>query len=213
MSDCNCELGIKDKSQKKILIVLLLINAGMFVLEFGLGWYAQSTGLIADSIDMFADATVYGIGLYAIGRSISHKARAALISGWFQQSLGLLIFVDVIRRVIVGSEPVSVLIIGVGAAALVANVFCLRLIERHRHGDIHMRASWIFSRNDVIANIGVISGGLLVWTFDSRWPDLVVGALIAMVILKGGRQIVRDAREEMAASLALSSTESVKRQN
>lgn len=213
MSDCNCELEIKDKSQKEILIVLLLINAAMFVLEFALGWLAQSTGLIADSIDMLADATVYGIGLYAVGRSISHKARAALISGWFQQTLGLLILMDVIRRVIVGSEPVSILIIGVGILALIANVICLRLIENHRHGDIHMRASWIFSRNDVIANIGVISGGLLVWTFNSRWPDLIVGTLIAMVILKGGRQIVRDARVEMAASLALSSTESVNRQN
>lgn len=199
MSDCECHVGIKDKSQKRTLIILLLINAAMFVIEFSLGWYAQSTGLIADSIDMLADATVYGIGLYAVGRSVTHKARAALTSGWFQLALGLLIIFDVIRRTIAGSEPVSTLMIGVGIVALIANIICLRLIEQHRQGEVHMRASWIFSRNDVIANAGVISGGLLVWLLDSRWPDLLIGTLISVVILKGAQHIIRDARQELAA--------------
>jgi len=198
MSDCDCHIEINDKSQKRTLIILLLINAAMFVIELGLGWYAQSTGLIADSIDMLADAVVYAIGIYAVGRSVTHKAWAALASGWFQLALGLLIIIDVIRRAIVGSEPGSTLMIVVGIAALIANIICLRIIERHRHGEVHMRASWIFSRNDVIANAGVIFSGLLVWLLDTRWPDLLVGALIAMVILKGAQHIIRDARQELA---------------
>ena len=198
MSDCGCEIEITDKAQRGVLIQLLAINAFMFVFEIGLGWYAQSTGLIADSIDMLADAIVYGIGLYAIGKSLQHKAKAAFLSGWFQGVLGTMILVDIIRRVIVGSEPVSVLIMVVGVIALIANVWCLRLIDKHKDGEVHMRASWIFSKNDVIANTGVILGGLLVWLLDSRWPDLIIGGFIVLVILNGARLIITDARRELS---------------
>ena len=198
MSDCDCHIEITDKSQSDVLIKLLAINLVMFVIELGIGWYAQSTGLIADAMDMLADATVYAIGLYAVGRAAIHKARAALMSGWFPLVLVLLILFDITRRVLVGSDPQSVLMVCIGVVALVANVVCLKLIERHRHGEVHMRASWIFSRNDVIANAGVILGGLLVWLLDNRWPDLVVGCLIALVVLNGARRIIQDARSELA---------------
>jgi len=200
MSNCGCTIEITDKEQKGVLITLLSINAFMFVFEISLGWYAQSTGLIADSIDMLADAIVYGIGLYVIGKSIQHKAKAALLSGWFQGALGFMILADVLRRVFIGSEPISVLIMGVGAIALIANIYCLRIIEKHKDGEVHMRASWIFSKNDVIANTGVILGGLLVWLLDSRWPDLVIGSLIALVIFNGARHIIIDAREKLNES-------------
>jgi len=206
MSDCGCEIEITNKEQKGVLISLLAINAFMFVFEISLGWYAQSTGLIADSMDMLADAIVYCIGLYAIGKSIQHKAKTALLSGWFQGALSLMILIDVLRRVFIGSEPISILMMAVGAIALMANVYCLRLIEKHKDGDVHMRASWIFSKNDVIANMGVILGGLLVWLLDSRWPDLVIGSLIALVIFNGARHIIIDARGELNESDILNDT-------
>ncbi len=197
MSGCGCEIEIKDKEQRGILIRLLAINGFMFFFEISLGWYSQSTGLIADSFDMFADAVVYAIGLYAIGKSLQHKARAALISGWFQGILGVMVLVDVVRRGLMGSEPLSLFMMTVGCIALLANIYCLRLIESHKEGDVHMRASWIFSKNDVIANTGVITGGVLVWALDSRWPDLAIGSLIALVILNGARLIIADARREL----------------
>lgn len=197
MSGCGCEIEVKDKEQKNVLITLLLINGFMFVFEITLGWYAQSTGLIADSVDMLADAVVYAIGLYAIGKSLQHKARAALLSGWFQGAIALLILVDVIRRVLVGSEPVSAFMVGVGLVALIANVFCLILIQKHKDGEVHMRASWVFSKNDVIANAGVIVGGLLVWLLESRWPDLVIGGIIGLIIFRGALHIGQDARSEL----------------
>jgi len=197
MAGCGCEIEITDKEQKGTLITLLVINAFMFVFEIGLGWYAQSTGLIADSLDMLADAIVYAIGLYAIGKSLLHKANAALISGYFQGVLGLMILIDIIRRIFVGSEPVSMLMMIVGVIALVANIYCLRLIDKHKDGEVHMRASWIFSKNDVIANTGVIISGLLVWLLETRWPDLIIGTIIAMVILNGARLIIKDAKEEL----------------
>ena len=197
MSDCGCEIEVTAKEQKGVLISLLFINAFMFVFEISIGWYAQSTGLIADSIDMLADAIVYGISLYVIGRSLQHKAKAALLSGWFQGILGFMIIMDVLRRVFVGSEPISALMMIVGVIALTANIYCLRLIRKHKDGEVHMRASWIFSKNDVIANSGVILGGLLVWLLNSRWPDLVIGSLITLVIINGARHIIIDARNEL----------------
>lgn len=198
MSKCDCSIEIADKSQRLVLIKLLAINATMFVIELAVGLYAQSTGLIADAVDMFADAAIYAIGLYAVGRSLQQKAHAALLSGWFQLALGMLILMDISRRIFIGSNPISIYMMGVGAVALIANIICLKLIEAHRHGEVHMRASWIFSKNDVIANTGVIVGGLLVWLLDNRWPDLIIGVLIALVILHGAWHIIRDSRQELA---------------
>lgn len=197
MSDCGCEVELKDGEQKSVLYWLLGINAVMFVLELGVGWFAQSTGLIADSLDMLADAVVYGIALYAVGRAITDKARAALVSGYFQLLLAMLILIDIIRRVLLGSEPASQLMMGMGFIALIANIICLLLIQKHRHGEVHMRASWIFSTNDVLANIGVIISGALVAWVGSRWPDLVIGSLIVILILRGARMILIDAKKEL----------------
>ena len=145
--------------EKKTLVVVLVINAGMFVVEIITGLISESTALIADSLDMLADASVYGLGLYAVGRSLAHKTRAAMTSGVLQILLGGLVLADILRRLLVGSEPLSIFMIGIGLLALTANITCLVLIAKYRRGEIHMRATWIFSRNDVIANLGIILGG------------------------------------------------------
>jgi len=196
MSGCGCEVEIKNKEQSRVLIILLGINAFMFFVEITLGILSESTALIADSLDMLADATVYGIGLYAVGRPLLAKIRAAHISGVFQIILGASVSVDVVRRFILGSEPESLFMVTVGIAALVANVICLTLIARHREGEVHMRASWIFSKNDVIANLGIIIGGLLVYVFESRYPDLIIGLAISIIVIRGGIQIFKDASNE-----------------
>jgi cation diffusion facilitator family transporter len=197
MSDCGCEIEIKNQKQKKVLYWLLSINALMFVIEISFGWIAESTALIADSLDMLADAIVYAIGLYAVGRTANDKAKAALVSGYFQAVLASLILFDILRRILQGSEPESALMTVFGVVALFANVICLVLIYQHKDGEVHMRASWIFSTNDVIANLGVITGGVLVWILGSRWPDIIIGVVIAIVILRGAWIIIQDAKREL----------------
>ena len=107
MSGCGCEVEIKDKEQSRVLILLLAINGVMFVAEIIAGIVADSTALIADSMDMLADATVYAIGLYAVGRSLAAKEKAAHISGIFQVMLGLGVLFDIVRRFIVGQRSRS----------------------------------------------------------------------------------------------------------
>ena len=196
MSGCGCEVEIKDASQKRVLYWLLGINATMFFVEMTVGILADSTALIADSMDMLADAVVYGIGIYAVGKSILHKAKAAKISGYFQLLLGVIILIDITRRLFLGSEPISSLMIGMGFIALIANVVCLVIIRNHKNDEVHMRASWIFSANDVIANMGVIIAGVLVVWLDSRVPDLVIGCVVSIVVLRGAWMILKDAKQE-----------------
>lgn len=194
MTECGCDVDNAAKLERGTLGTLLAINATTFVAEALVGWWAESTGLIADSLDMLADAGVYGIALYAVGR-LDRQARAAAISGVLQLLLGLGVLAEVIRRFVVGSEPVSLLMMVTGAVALVANLACMALIARHREGGVHMRASWIFSTNDAIANLGVIVSGGLVLAFGSRLPDLIIGAVISVVVLRGALQILREAKE------------------
>lgn len=176
--------------ESQVLRWLLLVNAVMFVLEFGVGVIAQSTGLIADSMDMFADAAVYGVSLYAVGKAASLKLKAAHLSGWLQLLLALGVLLEVTRRAIYGSEPVSDLMMAMGAVALIANVVCLFMIFKSRNQGAHMKASWIFSANDVVANAGVIAAGILVAMTGSQVPDLVIGVIIGLVVLNGARRIL-----------------------
>ena len=202
MSDCGCGADNASNLERKTLLTLLLINGIMFIVEAIAGWIGESTGLLADSLDMLADASVYGVALYAVGRSPRLQSNSATASGVIQVSLGLGVLFEVVRRFIYGSEPVSFLMMSFGVVALIANLSCLLLLAKHREGGIHMRASWIFSTNDVIANLGIILSGGLVWYFHNRMPDLIVGTIISGIVLRGGIQILREAREARVKAVA-----------
>ncbi len=188
--------------ERRTLILLLSINAAMFVIELGVGWVAESMGLIADSLDMLADAGVYTVALLAAGSTTRGKTHAATASGVIQLALAAGLALEIARRASGGSNPVSWLMIAVSAVALCANAACVFLLRKHRHGEIHMRASWIFSTTDVQVNIGVIVAGLLVTLTKSAWPDLVVGLLVCGLVLRGGVRILGQARASYRADAA-----------
>jgi cation diffusion facilitator family transporter len=186
----------KAQIERSTLLLLIAINGVMFVIELAAGWVAQSMGLIADSLDMLADAGVYGIALLAVGSSPLRKAQAAAASGCLQLALAGVVLVEVGRKLLYGSEPVSGLMIGVSVVALAANAACLYLLRKHRHGEVHMRASWIFSTTDVQANVGVMIAGVLVALTGSPTPDLIIGVLVCGIVVRGGVRILREARRE-----------------
>ncbi len=181
----------QQSSQRRVLMVVLIINATMFAGELLAGLWAQSTGLVADSLDMLADAFVYAMVLAAVGGSLTRQRRAAQVSGWLMLGLALLVLVDVVRRVIMGSEPVSLVMILVGVLALVANVTSIVLLSGHREGGAHLRASWIFTTRDALANAGVVVAGILVLATGSAVPDLIAGVVIASLVGTGAVRILR----------------------
>ena len=200
VSHCGCDSGTAQQLERRTLCVLLLINATLFVAEAGVAWIAQSTGLLADSLDMLADAIVYGTAFYASVRSFKLQRHAAFASGIVQIALGVGVLLEVVRRCLLGSDPISTLMIAMGCVALVANVLCLFLLAKHRKGGVHMRASWIFSTNDVLANVGVILSGVSVRLLSSPVPDLLIGGIISLVVVFGGFRIIRHACESDAMS-------------
>ena len=208
MADCGCDLEVKSVAQARVLWTLLAINGAMFVAEFGAGVVAESTALIADSFDMLADAAVYGVSLYAVSRSALARASAARLSGYFQLGLGAFAFFEVARRALLDSSPEPLFMIAVSTVALVANVVCLRMIAVHREDGVHMRASFIFSQNDVVANCAVILSGILVAL--SGWPvwDLLAGTGIGSLVFWGGLRILREARTATNAALTAGPPES-----
>lgn len=195
MGDCGCHTNVTTTEERKILWIALGLNATMFIVGLIAGLLAQSTGLLADSLDMLADASAYAIGLLAIGRSQHFKSMAAMLSG----SLLLLLSVGVLMQVgwhtLVGSSPDSHIIILIAGLSLLVNTGVLRLLGRLRKGEAHLRAAWIFTRADVIVNCGVILSGILVAMTHSRYPDLMVGTLVGLYVLKEACHILSDARK------------------
>ena len=177
--------------EARTLKIVLVINAAMFLGEAIGALLADSSALLADSLDMFADAAVYGIALFGVHRARTTQLKAARLSGVLQLLLALGALSEVVRRVLFGSEPEASLMITVAAVALIANATSMWLLARHRSGGAHMKASWIFTTNDVIANVGVIAAAVLVRLLSSPWPDLVVGTIIALVVLNGAVRILR----------------------
>ncbi|MEX1322806.1 MAG: cation transporter [Synechococcaceae cyanobacterium] len=160
---CGCGAEQASELQRRTLWVVLVINAAMFVVALAAGLRAGSTCLNADSLDMLADAGVYGLSLGAGGRGMTQQHRAAMLSGRPQIILAIGVLLDVRRRTLLGSEPISALMVGIGALAL-------------------------------LANLGVIVTGLLVAWSGSRLPDLLIGSAISLLVLHGGRRILREAR-------------------
>ena len=185
---------IDHEGEAKVLKILFAINGGMFVIELFMGFFADSMGLISDSLDMLADASVYLISLYAVGKSIQAKKRSAKINGSLQIVLGVGLLVETFRRFIYGSEPEASYMILISLIALAANVYCLVLLSKHKEGGVHMKASYICSSTDVMANLGVILAGGAVFLTRSPYPDLFIGMVVTGIVLRGAFTILRLAR-------------------
>ena len=194
MSDCGCHHEAKNAQERRVLWIALVLNAAMAVIGGIAGWIAHSTGLLADALDMLSDATAYAIGLVAIGRTARFKANAAWLSGSILLVLGIGVLVEVGRRVLQGSEPLSGWMIGTALLSLVVNVTVLRMLSPLKSGEVQLRATWLFTRADVVANIGVILAGVLVWWLANPYPDYVIGTLIGLYVIKEAIEILRDAR-------------------
>lgn len=178
--------------QRKLLWTVLGINFAFFVIEITTGLISKSMGLVADSLDMLADSLVYGISLFAVGAAVARKKNIAKIAGYFQIALAVVGFVEVIRRFFgVEEMPGFGTMIIVSILALTANGFCLYLLQKSKSKEAHMQASAIFTSNDVIINLGVITAGILVYLFGSNKPDLLIGTIVFVIVIRGAIKILR----------------------
>jgi len=162
---------------------------------FGFGLLAHSTALLADSVDMLGDAIVYGFSLYVVARGPCGR-RAALLKGGIMAIFGVGVLAEAVVKIVKGAMPSADLMTGVGIVALAANVFCLWLLSRRKGDDVNMRSAWVCSRNDVVANVGVLLAAGAVALSGSAWPDIVMGLVIAALFGTSAVGVIRDARCE-----------------
>ena len=193
------ELAQLRAKQGRVLYIVLAINAVMFLFEFVAGWMARSTALLGDSLDMFGDASVYALTIYALHRSARTRAGAALFKGAFMLLFGLVVIADAVRKSVLGAVPEAEWMGVVGLVALAASTVCFLLLYSHRSDDRNMRSTWLCSRNDLIANTSVIAAAGLVAVTGTLWPDVVVGLAIAALFLHSAWQVLTEAWQEWHA--------------
>lgn len=182
----------EEASQRQLLWAVLLINFAFFVIEIFTGLISRSMGLVADSLDMLADALVYGMSLMAVGGTLLFKKRVANLAGYLQIILAVLGFSEVIHRFIApGLVPDFRMMIIISSLALLANTLSLLILQKSKSREAHMQASMIFTSNDVKINAGVIIAGILVNTFNSGIPDLTIGTIVFILVIRGAIRILR----------------------
>lgn len=181
-------------AERRVLLQVLLLNVLLVVALGVTGVIGDSSGLIANALDNASDSVVYVISLFAVGRASRWKARAATVSGVLLMLFGLGVLWDAYRRFRTGAEPLGAVMMGMGVASALVNLWCVRLLRRATADDVNIRAASTFSANDAVSNLGIlIAGALVAWT-GRAWPDLAVGIAVALVAMWGSVEILRDAR-------------------
>ncbi len=194
---CEIEEELAHGAKRKVLWLVLVINLIMFFVEGIAGWLAQSNALMADALDMLGDAAIYGFSLFVIQHDPVWRTRAAILKGIIMSVFALGILGSAIYRVSHQVLPDASAMGIVGGLALTANLFCAYALLRFKDDDINMRSAWLCSRNDVLANLGVLVAAVAVAGTESHWPDLAVGVVIAGLILQSSFGIFKEARVEL----------------
>ena len=186
------DLALLAKNQKKVLWIVLLINAAMFFIEYLYGLLSHSKALMADSLDMLADALAYSTSLYVLSMSIKAKVRASQFKALLMIVLGFSVLTKAIMSFVSYTVPMAETMTIIGGLALAANSYCLYLLSKHKNDDINFTSVWICSRNDIIANVAVLISAGLVFYFNSPYPDLLVALGITFLFLRSAIGILRE---------------------
>jgi len=201
MADCcedkACPVEALREHQSGTLKIVLVINAAMFFVVLVAGSLAGSTALLSDALDNLGDALTYGISLYAVDRGKRAKAKVAFFKGCLILAAGLFVLGMVIYKALIPGVPVFETMGAVSLLGLAANGTCLGLLWKHRTEDVNMSSVWECSRNDIASNLAVFVAAGAVWLTGSGWPDLAVGALLAVVFLRSAQRVFRGALAEL----------------
>lgn len=195
-ADCKDSCRATENVQRGVLLKVLAINLGQTLIGGAVGWWAMSTAVMGAALDNLADAIVYGISIYAVGRSALHKVRVAQISGWLLIALSIYLGVEVVRRFFGDAAPIGPAMMLMAAINVGLNLVCLRLLRGQKDEGANLKASWIFTNNDALVNLGIVVSGALVMWLESPLPDLVIGLVVVVIAFRGGLEILEEARKE-----------------
>lgn len=186
-----------DPKYKRALILVIIINAFMFLVEMPMGFVGDSHALKADALDFLGDTFTYAISLAVIGKAASLRAKAAMFKGISLLVMGIWVLGSTLYSVVYLNEPVAMIMGSVGLAALAANLLSVLLLVRYKDGDANVRSVWLCSRNDAIGNVMVIIAASGVWASGTGWPDVIVAGIMASIFISGAISIIKQARHEL----------------
>ena len=185
------------RDYKRRLWLVIAINAAMFFVEMSAGALAGSRALQADALDFFGDTLTYGISLAVIGSAMRVRAWAAFIKGVSLALMGFFVLGATAYHVLIVGAPRAEIMGVVGFLALAANVTSVLILMRYKEGDANVRSVWLCSRNDAVGNVAVMVAAVGVWLTATRWPDLIVAAIMAGVFVTSSVQILRQSIFEL----------------
>ncbi len=194
-----------DRRYKTVLVLVIVINAALFLIEMVAGRLSGSQALQADALDFLADASTYGLSLAVIGMSLRARSIAAMIKGFSLLAMGLWVLGSTTYQVLALDVPKAEVMGIIGFLALSANLISVLLLMRYRNGDANIRSVWLCSRNDAIGNVAVMVASVVVWITASAWPDLIVAFVMAGLFLRSSQLILKQAWDEYRADVEVSS--------
>ena len=199
MSCCDNDNGedLSDKKYRKILWIILLLNAGMFFVEVSASIYSGSSALLADAVDFFADAANYAISLYVLDKALRTRAKASLIKAFSMGLFGVVVIASSIHSAVTSSVPEAEIMGVIGLMALIVNLASAYLLFSFRKGDSNRESVWLCSRNDAIGNILVIIAAAGVIYTNSHWPDIIVAFFLSALFLRSAYRIYKSAMKEL----------------
>jgi Co/Zn/Cd efflux system component len=171
----------------------------MFLVEMGAGALAGSHALQADALDFLGDAATYGVSLAVIGASVRTRAMAAIAKAASLSLMALWVLGMTGYHVLIVGIPRADVMGAIGVMALAANVTSVFILMRYKDGDANVRSVWLCSRNDAIGNAAVMIAALAVWASGTKWPDLLVAALMAALFFYSSMRILQQSIAEMRA--------------
>lgn len=201
MAGCGCGDDLKfdglSTTYRRVLWIVIAINAAMFVVEIVAGQLAGSRALQADALDFLGDSVTYAISLFVIGMPLIWRARAALFKGLSLGVMGLWVLGSTLYHVLILGVPQAEIMGAIGLLAFTANLASVLLLVKYRDGDANVRSVWLCSRNDAIGNLAVVLAASGVWATDTAWPDLIVAGIMASLFLWSAIQIITQGMAEM----------------
>ena len=202
-NDCageNVDLKESDPIFRRVLWIALVANFTMFVVEMVASQLGDSLSLQADALDFFGDSANYAISLLVVGMALSVRAKASLVKGASMALFGSWVVGSAVYRAFTDSAPDPATMSAIALLALLVNVAVAGMLYRFRDGDSNRQSIWLCSRNDAIGNVAVMLAAAGVFASSSRWPDLVVAAIIAALNIGAATRVVRLARAELRAT-------------
>ena len=203
MSGCcnqGCSVEHLYERQRGTLRIVLAINALMFLVIAAAAIHADSSALLADSLDNLGDALTYALSIYAVTRGAAVKARVALFKGVLILLAALAVAGQIVYRLFVPGIPVFELMGVFSLVGLAANSVCLFLLWRHRHEDVNMSSVWECSRNDIASNITVFMAAGAVWFTGAGWPDIAVASALTWFLMRSAIRVISSAMAELRAA-------------